>query len=78
LHERSDGKGLAGCLHDPRSGAGAALELMADHASSATDITLRYRSSRRGVKSGDRVLSHHQEGRRIAEPAVIGFSHDRQ
>ena len=71
-------KRLARRLHHARRGAGAALELVADHAGAAADIALGDRSRDRAIERGERVLGGDREARRIAEPAVIGFGHDRQ
>ena len=65
-------------LHNARCGADAALELVADHARAATDIALGDRPRDRAIERGEGVLRRDREARRIAEPAVIGFGHDRQ
>ena len=71
-------KRLACGVRHARRSAGAALELVADHARAAADIALGDRSRDRAVQRGERMFGSDREARRIAEPAVIGLRHDRQ
>src|SRR5262245_21946182 len=64
---------------DPRGRAGAALELVANHAGATTDVAFRDRpASGRRVKSGEGVLRFKWKGLRVAQPSVIGLGDHRK
>ena len=61
-----------------RSGARAALELVADHARAAADAAFLHRAALGAVERVESVLVLHVEAVHVVEVAVVGLGHDRQ
>ncbi len=78
LHQGADGVAPGGGVGDPRRGADAALEAVADHAGAAADVALGHGPVGRGGQGGLDVVGLHMEAVDVAEQPVVGLPHHRQ
>ena len=78
LHQRAKGVALALDLEDPRRRAGAALEVVADHAGAAADVALGHRPALGGGQRREHVLGAHVLAADVVQAAVPGLGHERE
>src|SRR5689334_10758259 len=74
LHQCANPVGHSVFDHDPGTCAGAAFELMADHAGATANITLGDRATTLGrVEGGKGMLLCQWKALNVAQPAIISF-----
>jgi hypothetical protein len=79
LDERAHRVASATLRNDPGRSAGAAFELVANHAGTTTHVTLCDRlAAYRGVEGQEGVLHFKWKALNIAEPSVISLGDDRK
>jgi hypothetical protein len=78
LHQCAQVVGLAAEIEAPRGGAGAALELVADHARAAADIAFRDLPAPCRLERRDHVRLADVQAVHVVQCGIAGLGHDRQ